>query len=384
MTKPPVIFTLLLSVVCLSCTKVKQENPFQKDEAVTIEFSNANAAGDSLSTLFKSSQLIKLETLPHSLLADISKVKKLNNSFYILTEGKNNGLFKFDQTGKFIQQMLQPGNGPGEYGFIENFDIDGGIIYLLDNKKLSIHKVDTAGNFLKTIQTGLFGLDILKHKEFMFLYAGNNLNNGQAMKLLALNEEGEIQQSFLPVSEKQALFLHINPKGVFSEKEDSFSFMEPFGYSKMDYTQNTLSRSPIKFEGISIPENFLTKEYDHIGHFLQAARKENIPILFSDFLDSEKFFMFSVEYKGIGKRMDIWVDKETNMAKVVEQYIDDMLFQGQSYVPTALKYVGFNEDSLEIIYYIDSPDLDERLDASKKEQIQLKSSDNPYLIILKK
>lgn len=377
-----VVFMSFLLTACIQ-NESRESTENQSDYSILIDLNKAEEV--KFSTLFIDSRLIKLETLPDVLLADITKIKVHQGQFYILTWGSTNGLFVFDETGKFVKQILEKGDGPGQYGGIRNFDIQGDLIYLLDNKRLAIHTVDAfLGAYINSIKTDLFALDIRVQDNLLFLYAGNSSNNGQAMKVFALNAEGQIVDSYLPVDEEHEKYLNIIPKSVFSVNEKGFSLLEPFGYGILQYEKQAIAKVPIVFKGVTIPADFMSKEYNDILHFLELARKENIPILFSDFSESNRFYAFSIEYNGLGNRLDVSIDKESMKAKVIKKYIDDMVFENQTFNPSELKYAGLNIASQEYIYYLESPELDERLNETQKTEIELNSTDNPYLILLKK
>jgi len=376
------ILGLLLLLTIISCDSSTKNNEVALS-GLTINIDLTKAKEVKFSERFKSYDLVKLQTLPEVLLGDISKIKKFKGYYYILTEGKNNGLFKFDNKGNFEAKILEQGDAPGEYGFIENFDIKDGVIYLLDNKKLVVHLVNEKGEYQKYIKTGLFGLDIHVYNDLMFIYAGNSANGEKMMRLFSVNQSEVITSSFMPVDEQHAKFLHINPKSVFSRTDSGFSLMEPFGYGIMEYKNQSVQKTPIVFQGLKSPEKLLSKSYDHIGHFLEVARNENLPILFSDFLETNVIITFSLEYNGVANRVDVIYNKANKSTLVVDEYIDDMVFEGKKLEPAELKYAGYSSQENEFIYYMESPELTEILSVEKQDSISLKFSDNPYLIVFK-
>lgn len=67
-------------------------------------------------------KFIPLETSENCLISNIKQTKIIDDKIYINNEGNN--LLVFDISGKFITQIGNKGNGPGEYRLISNFNID--------------------------------------------------------------------------------------------------------------------------------------------------------------------------------------------------------------------------------------------------------------------
>lgn len=81
---------------------------------------------------------ISLETNDNCLISNIKQIKIIDNKIYINNDGNN--LLVFDMSGKFITQIGNKGNGPGEYRLISNFHIDKkkGIFYIADGGQARI------------------------------------------------------------------------------------------------------------------------------------------------------------------------------------------------------------------------------------------------------
>ena len=78
-----------------------------------------------------------------SLIGDIYLLKEHGNSYYICT---NNTIMSFNKQGKYQRQYGLPGRGPQEYvGYISDFDIKNGNIYIIANKKIQCY--DTLNTF---------------------------------------------------------------------------------------------------------------------------------------------------------------------------------------------------------------------------------------------
>ena len=108
-------YLLLLSILLLyACSGQETEN---KTKVFIFKENNDFDINNIVSYKF-----IPLETTDSCFISNIKQVKMINNKIYINDNGEK--LLVFDQSGKFITQIGNKGNGPGEYQLICNFHID--------------------------------------------------------------------------------------------------------------------------------------------------------------------------------------------------------------------------------------------------------------------
>lgn len=106
---------LLISILLLcSCNREKEILNTKQ-----IIFNNINCF--DINNII-SYQFIPLETNDNCLISNITDIEITNNYIYI--NDNRNKLLVFDLSGKFIKQIGNYGNGPGEYKVISNFHID--------------------------------------------------------------------------------------------------------------------------------------------------------------------------------------------------------------------------------------------------------------------
>lgn len=118
-------FILLFSILLLcSCNSEKQTTGTQQ-----ITF-NENDSVDINNII--SYKFIPLETNDNCLVGNITNIKVINDHIYMVDQ--HNKLLVFDLSGKFVTQIGNSGNGPGEYKVISNFyiDMDKQIITIAD------------------------------------------------------------------------------------------------------------------------------------------------------------------------------------------------------------------------------------------------------------
>ncbi len=122
-----------------------------------INASNCHATDKYLytdSSIIESYDYVALETTEESLLGDISSVCFDDGLFFVSDkiDGKINRILVFDQSGKFITQVGQRGNGEGEYIYVRSWTINPfeNFVSIID-ANFSIKYYDYSGKYLKAI-----------------------------------------------------------------------------------------------------------------------------------------------------------------------------------------------------------------------------------------
>lgn len=121
-------------------------------------------------SLFSTVKYIPLETNQEALINTIDKVV-INNCIYIL-DTRQNELFIFDLTGKFLRKLNHTGNGPGEYITIDDFQIENDIIYILDASSHSMLTYNSNLEFIEKIKFSESYCAFEITDRYIYLYAG--------------------------------------------------------------------------------------------------------------------------------------------------------------------------------------------------------------------
>jgi hypothetical protein len=90
---------------------------------------------------------IRLESIPESLIGDITKIEIKNDRIYVL-DRDNSFLFMFDMDGKFIRQFGSRGNGPGEHLGLADFALSDSVVFAADLMQARFILYDTLGRFI--------------------------------------------------------------------------------------------------------------------------------------------------------------------------------------------------------------------------------------------
>lgn len=192
--------SLLLFIFFASCSLSEKG-----ESALIDDFEIRQQPECKLSELLTDSfRIIPLETTDESLVGEIAKIKKHDNTYYVLSA---QSLLSFDANGRFISKLKRQGEGPEEYIRIEDFDvytIDGRTeIWISDNKTLKIYDAKDM-SFLRHIS-----FDFLIYKFRRLDSSHILLVTGNREKTLTLTDaNGEIITDYL---DKEFPFLMFRP-----------------------------------------------------------------------------------------------------------------------------------------------------------------------------
>ena len=156
-----------LLLLCVSCSHPKQPaitdasqlEPFTegsfvyypiKDNRVPVDLNNPQKG--SLFDYFEHIELIPLETNDDVLMGKAYMVTFYLNSYYFF-DVQQQIVYVFDDAGKFVSKIAKRGQGPGEYGRIEDLTINPftGTINLLEPFG-RLHIYDLSGNHIKSVR----------------------------------------------------------------------------------------------------------------------------------------------------------------------------------------------------------------------------------------
>lgn len=112
-----------------TCKDIQDEENVVR--TVTIDPAKEIISDSKFNDLFKLQRVVNLETTNESVLKGIAKIILHRNEIYIL-DNLNSNILVFEANGKFKQKINRSGNGPGEYLFPEDFDINLNTLYIFD------------------------------------------------------------------------------------------------------------------------------------------------------------------------------------------------------------------------------------------------------------
>ncbi|WP_321481235.1 6-bladed beta-propeller [uncultured Bacteroides sp.] len=128
-----VLFLFFLSSLC-SCAN-KENTPKNLIKTVNIDASKVEPL--EYNDYFKKATLIALETLPESLIGEVSKLY-MTDSLIVIFDKKQMAIMLFDIKGNFIRQIGKKGSAPDEYTFFNDiqFERETSLIYAHERYKI--------------------------------------------------------------------------------------------------------------------------------------------------------------------------------------------------------------------------------------------------------
>jgi hypothetical protein len=133
--------SILLIILLFSCNR--SNNITTVDELIKIDLlSDAGMTLSNLSEIASEIQYIPLQTIDSSLISRIDKVVIQGDKIYVNIRGTD--IICFDKIGTFVGRLSKVGRGPGEYTWIQDFDIssDNKKLILLSNGKVLLYNVN--------------------------------------------------------------------------------------------------------------------------------------------------------------------------------------------------------------------------------------------------
>lgn len=209
--------------------------------------SDRNDIGDEIPSCFESwyysdyfdiDTMIKLETLPSSLISKVDNIIIKNNRILVLNK-KNKSVFLFDNYGKFIKKENNVGKGPQQYLDISSIAVtDTTICLLVKQGRQKIIEFDWSLNFISESNIPVRCNDLAFTNKGTYLYYGNNHNpilkdESFYYNLALINNKNEVLMKQLPFDKgykRQAMYYGSSFQFVKSEKGNTL-FTEPFNNS---------------------------------------------------------------------------------------------------------------------------------------------------------
>ncbi len=101
----------IMLVLCIGCKSHQMQ-----DEVKTLEITlNGDGTATSFADLVNPVEFVTIEATDSCLLKQVSKVVETDNAYYLMDPSGIHPLVKTTKDGKFIKQIGDKGNGPGEY-----------------------------------------------------------------------------------------------------------------------------------------------------------------------------------------------------------------------------------------------------------------------------
>lgn len=333
-----------------------------------IEIDPSTVRNLKLSEVMSHLEYISLETTEESLIGMVSKVYIVKNRFYLFDRFSSKAVFCFDRNGSFLFKIQASGNGPGEFSYPTDLQVDSKEISVWDlgNKKLL--KFSLEGDFLSEVMIPLeFDQFLTINDTTVSLYtAGENvivekLYNGNLL-VMSKGFDNVYYQS------------HPHEDG----SDDIFwtnTLTEPnfFNYSFNDTIFKVTPESEIPhlivdFGSFKRPDRILQKS----KNINEDLNDQGYAFMIHNYFESRSFHHFSYQYK-YGFQHVLATSDEVI---VINTFIDDIL--NGYYKPP----IGIKEDTL--ISVIDASSFYENTSSQARNLIfkkDLSYDENPIIAL---
>ena len=334
------LFFLLIPVFFSpSCTRISgpaEESKEQGLYVVDLDDKETMDQGDVFqhSILYKGVKTIVLETNESCLIGEVTKIRVSDQFIFILDARIAKSLYVFDKDGRFVRQIGNLGNGPGEYNTPSDFTIDrkNNVVYILNSYPNRINKYDaTTGRFIQAIN--LEG-DV---RSYNIEYAGDGKlyadayfsNHSDENYLLRVIEEssGKEVAHYLNVMEYNKGISNTNTShnNVFHFRENgNVVFAQWFMDHIVEITKDRVSSLvDIKGKDVVTAEDIKTAREKEPLRYMNEIFQLNKYYGTMDFVESGNHILFHY-LKGFSL-FTILLDKQTNKSKCYGGIWDDLL-----------------------------------------------------------
>ena len=210
----------LLGILFFGCSE--QKSSIQGGGMKTIHVGKPEFDSPiNLSDFIKDVKIIPLEFNKKCILGKIQKIVVFQNDIYIQDGMNNEGVFKFDMTGKFLSIIGKKGKGPGEHVSLTDFSLDpiNKHVFIFDRALGKLTEFSLPDNkFIRDMSMG-FSPSAFEYKDSLYyLYQMHNSSpmNGD---LIIKNSQDKLVAKYFKTTPLFMEFQHNNfhslPEGLF-------------------------------------------------------------------------------------------------------------------------------------------------------------------------
>jgi hypothetical protein len=307
MNKTKFISLCVVILFLISCKEKKQSVGVSTSKAIyTINLDSVKNEETPLnvSVIFKNVRTIILEDHDYAIIGAINEIQVFDNYIFVFDKFKAKKLFVFDKNGKYVRQIGNSGQGPGEYVELNDFCInkEKREIYLLDNlRKILTYNIDT-GKHLKTINYNLVEsrgvyITFLNNKFYIAIVPYDTDQNSNL--LLELDAETGEQNQYLDADTYNCGWNrnHFTPYNFFIAKlNDSPKFVELYMNTIMSIEKDiirpylTINHEKWVQKSDILSEEKLRELRTHQSFLLSS--KGRVWLLQHDYTESDKYIYF--------------------------------------------------------------------------------------------
>lgn len=309
------------TAIFLSCTVRDNEN----DALVTIRVDPGKVSSLNRSDLMNLVGVIMLDNPAQRPFGSVSRFRVMNNHFLI--SGSGFGLARFEQNGRFLNNIGNNGRGPGEYLTIAGLAVDNNHIKVLDRTQQKVMIFSPEGRFIKEFSLGFLGQAMHETNNGTVIYSGFEANE-KGMRLFRFDSDFHLSGTTLALQQERS-YLNLFEKTNFFPFNDQLRFL--WAYDNMIYTLNSGKKGLelqntyfVDFGPNQIPEAFFDRPFSNIMEFEMAFNATDFAERISGFYENENLIWFAFRHRGDF----LWAiySKQEGTVRVVDKLKDDVVF----------------------------------------------------------
>ncbi|MDD2595574.1 MAG: 6-bladed beta-propeller [Bacteroidales bacterium] len=193
-----------------------------------MSFNETNSS-KAFCNVVSSIELIPLETDADHLIGAQPEMIVSSGDFYLI-DNINCRIFRYDNTGKFLNAVGEKGKRPGEYNNIKNVQIENGEMLVYSSPNITINKYSLEGTFLSKNIIEQSSIQDRVVDGGVLAYCGYGAVN--PYRLFLTTEDNRITK-FLDTEAKVLNFTEITP--IFSANGNHIFIRESYGNTVYEY-----------------------------------------------------------------------------------------------------------------------------------------------------
>ena len=230
------IVSIFLLLFCLEGCKQKIEDAENKIiRQIPLDLDH-EIYTNSFDSIFRKSNVIKLETTDRSIIGSVSKIESYNKRIYVIDCHSNYSVSCFNENGTFLFELKKIGKGPSEYISINDggINMSTGDIELLAQNQLMVY--DSLGNFKEKVKLPCYASSFCTLKGIRYFYKDFSISKRYQRKgyrLFSLDSGGNF---------KKYLKYRANGKGTITQSITNFTRVNPNEFRFIESYNDTVYR----------------------------------------------------------------------------------------------------------------------------------------------
>ena len=258
-----IIFFVVLSLSFVSCRNEKNKAVINSEGQLVLNFEAQSSSSFFSDRIFGKVEMTPLETAEKCLVGAEPVIIILDTHHFFIQDYQQQVIFRFDRTGRFINQIGRLGKGPGEYVAILNYDVnpmDNVVEILAPAGQIMRYSYD--GTFISNQNYDTSLISFIKTGTHYWFYTHKITGKDRLMKI---SEDGTVIAEFLP---SKTDWIPIQERN-FEQCGNMITFRETFSHTVYRIIdEGPIETAKIDFGKYAIPKNMYDRDLTAAYHEL--------------------------------------------------------------------------------------------------------------------